>query len=286
MPPTITQAYPPIPLSELLPLIAAFPAMSLNEKKAVIDRLVGVHPTINFDWGPGSNYRRCRRLQHGERPDHIEQLIWRSDVSAPLGRANPEGFQVIYLADRPDTALNEARVTDSAVVMTDFVIRDGRSIRMASIGELTKVQRTGHGYLSSEVAGTVNSMLNACDYHEVRALLVTDAFLWKCFVGHDSYEVSSHVAVATFRKNPNIRAIAYSSRRQIGAINFAVRVEDFWNAWGILSVRYGHAKLLAMGYFDLVGSMAVNGIHHDGRLEWTDLHHPNGGLLLDPPFFR
>lgn len=55
---------------------------------------------------------------------------------------------------------------------------------------------------------------------------------------------------------------------------------------GILSVRYGHAKLLAMGYFDLVGSMVVNGIHHDGHLEWTDLHHPNGGLLLDPPFFR
>ncbi|WP_139812071.1 hypothetical protein [Ensifer aridi] len=145
--------------------------------------------------------------------------------------------------------------------MTEFQMQIGNDPEFhfgtflnASIGELTKVQRTGHGYLLSEVADTVNNMLNACDYNEVKSLLITDAFLWECFVGHDSYELSCHVAVAIFRKIPAIQAIAYSSRRQMGAINFSVRVEKFWDAWGILSVRYGHAKLLAMGYFDLIGS--------------------------------
>lgn len=286
MPPTITRAYPPLPLSELLHMIGDFAAKPLDEKKAVIDRLVGVHPTINMDWGPGSTYRRCRILDKGELPDHVDQLIWRAGVPARLGRANPAGFQIMYLADCPETALIETRVNDHDVVVTDFVIREGRSIRVAPIGEMAIVQRTGRGYLSGEVASTINDMLNACDYYEVRSLLITDAFLWNCFVGHDDYEVTSHLAHAIFEKNDQIDAVAYTSRRQLGAINFAVRVEHFWDAWGIVSVTHGHATHLAMGYFDLIGSKGVDGIHNDGRLEWTNLDRPREKLLLDPPFFK
>lgn len=286
MPATITQAYPPLPLNELLPLINDFASMPVDEKRAVIDRLVGVHPIYSMDWGPGSSYRRCRELENGAVPDHVDQLIWRAGVPARVGRANPDGFQVLYLADRPDTALNETRVMDGDVVMTDFVIREGCSIRVAPIGEMANIQRTGRGYLSSEVASTIDGMINAADYHEVRSLLITDAFLWDCFVGSDVYEVTSHVAQAIFKKNDRINAIAYPSRRQFGAINFAVRVENFWDAWGIQSVRYGHAIHLAMGYYDFRGTKGVDGIYTDGRLSWTSLHDPNGGILLGPPFHK
>lgn len=286
MPPTITQRHPPLPLNELLPLIKDFAFMPLNEKKAVIDRLVSVHPTFNLAWGSGSKYRRCRAIQKDEIPEHVDQLIWRVGVPARLGRANPEGFQVLYLADRPETALSETHVTDGHVVMTDFVIREGRSIRVAPIGEMANVQRNGRGYLSNEIASAVDGMINACDYYEIRSLLITDAFLWDCFVKSDEYEVTSHVAHAIFNKNDQINAIAYPSRRQFGAVNFAIKVDSFWDAWGIESVRYGHAVHLAMGYFDFRGSKGVDGIYNDGRLRWTSLDNPNGGILLGPPFYK
>ncbi len=284
--PTITQMHRPIPLNELIPLINDFPSMSVNEKKAVIDRLVTVHPTYNLNWGPGSKYRRCRVLENGDVPNNINQLIWRADVRAQLGRANPEGFQVLYIADRPETALAETRVTSGHVVMTDFVIRAGCSIRLAPIGEMANIQRTGRGYLSDEVASCVNSFLNACDYYEVRSLLITDAFLWNCFVAGDDYEVTSHVAHAIFSKNSLINAIAYPSRQQFGALCFAVKVDSFWDAWGIESVRYGYADFLAMGYYDFRGEIGVDGIHEDGRLQWTNLSDPNEVIILGPPFYK
>lgn len=284
MPPTITEAHPPLPLAEVTALIEAFPSMPNNEKKAAIDTLVTAHPTLNMNWGEGWRFRRCRKLDANYIPERVDQLIWRQGVPATLGRANPEGFQILYLADRQDTALCETRVSHAPVVIADFSIRTGCSIRVAPIGELVQVQRTGRGFLSGDVSHTMNGMLNACPLEEAQSLLITDAFLLDCFVGHDDYDLSSHVAIAIFNKNKNIDAIAYPSRRQLGAINFAVRVENFWDTWGLVSVSYGEAKHLAMGYFDMKASHAVSGIYTDGRLKWVDIDNPNERLLLDPPF--
>ncbi|WP_312808424.1 RES domain-containing protein [Agrobacterium cavarae] len=161
MPLTITEAHPPLPLDDLTALISAFPAMTPVEKRAAIERLVAVHPTINMAWGPGWRYRRCRKLEPGDVPGTVDQLIWRKTAPAQLGRANPAGFQVLYLADRQDTALEEARVVDHPVVIADFVIQDGRQIRVAPIGELAQIQRTGRGFLSGGTSSVVSGMLNA-----------------------------------------------------------------------------------------------------------------------------
>jgi len=286
MPPTITQAFPPLPLADIVSLVDGFPEMTMAEKKAAIERAVAVHPTSNMHWGPGHTYRRCRALGPNEVPDNVNGLIWRTDVPARLGRANPEGFQVIYLADRPETALRECRVIDSPVVMTDFVIRASCSIRIAPIGEMLQIQRTGRGYLSGDASETISGMLNACEHDEVRSLLITDAFLHQCFVGQDDHEISSHVALSIFRKNPAINAIAYPSTQQLGAVNFAVRVETFWEAWGIRSVTYGHAGHLALGFYTIDGQLGVDGIHNNGALDWAELDRPDSRLIHDPPFAK
>ncbi|MBB3394217.1 RES domain-containing protein [Rhizobium sp. BK060] len=286
MPPTITQAFPPMPLAEIVALVDNFSKMSIAEKKVAIECAVAVHPTNNMQWGSGSTYRRCRPLLPDEIPENVDGLIWRTDVPARLGRANPVGFQVIYLADRPETSLRECRVADSRVVITDFVIREACSIRVAPIGEMLQIQRTGRGYLSGDLSDTVSGMLNACDRNDVRSLLITDAFLHHCFVGQDDHEISSHVASAIFRKNPAINAIAYPSTQQLGAINFAVRVEGFWEAWGISGVTYGHARHLALGFYEIDGQLGVDGIHHDGTLDWVDLDRPDRRLVHAPPFAR
>lgn len=283
MPPTFTEAHPPLPLDEITALIKAFPAMATAEKKSTIDRLVAIHPTMNLVWGPGWRYRRCRKLKAGELPETVDQLIWRKDAPATLGRANPAGFQVLYLGDRLDTALREARVENDPAVIAEFVIQDGHAVRIAPIGELAQIQRTGRGFLSGDASDAVSQMLNACSRDEARSLLITDAFLMDCMVGHNEYEITSHVALAIFRKNPAISAVAYPSVRQIGAINFAVRVEKFWEDWALLSVRYGQAKHLAMGYYVMRDAKGVDGIAPDGRLHWVD-ENSDVGIILGPPF--
>jgi hypothetical protein len=285
MPPTITEVFPPIPLNELVTLVDDFPSMTVFAKKAALDRVVAAHPITNLEWGSGWRYRRCRKLELGNLPENISELIWRKDKPADLGRANPAGFQVMYLADRVDTALCEARVEDDLAVVAEFVIQNGRSIRVAPIGELALLQRSGRGFLSGDVGTVASEMLNACKPEEARALLISDAFLLDCMVGHDEYEISSHLALAIFKKNPAISAIGYPSRRQFGAINFAVRVEDFWDNWAFSSARIGHATHLTMSYFDFQGARSVNEVFNDGRIRWVDTGNPHSTLDLQPPYF-
>lgn len=286
MPPLLTEVFPPMPLAEIVSIATSFQEMTIDEKKVAISRAVSVHPTLNLEWGGGSVYRRCRVVPHNEKPESVDGLVWRSDAPAKLGRANPEGFQVIYLADRAETALRECRVKDSPVVLTDFVIRDQRSIQVAPIGEMLQIQRSGRGYLLDKNSNTISTMLNASPHHSVRSLLITDAFLHHCFVGQDDHEISSHVALSIFRKNSSVNAIAYPSTQQPGAVNFAVRVEDFWNVWGIKSVTYGHARHLASGVYEIERRSGVEGIDDGGALSWIELDRPDRLLSFEPPFSK
>lgn len=285
MPRTITETYPPLPLEELITAIRAFQVASIAEKQALIRRLVNIHPVVSLECVAGWRYRRARRLTEGEIPETVDELIWRKGIPAALGRANPAGFQVLYLADRPDTAFREVRVDNELVVLTECEILPGRSIRVVPIGELAQIQRTGHGFLSGHMSSTISDLLNACDLNQAKSLLIADAFLLECLTtADDNYEVSSAVAMSIFDRLPAVSAVSYPSRRQIGAINFAVRVEQFWENWGIGSVRRGRAIHLAQGYYRFLEVRHVNGVTVDGALRWRDEpdERENAVLQLGP----
>ena len=285
--PTITERHPPHPLDQVVDLVRRFPEEEAGEQRAIIRRLVNVHPVLCLQWGPGWRYRRARILRPGELPVNVKELIWRAEAPAKLGRANPAGFRVLYLADRRDTALSEVRVTENDVAITEFAIRPGHSIRIAPIGELTQVQRTGRGFLAGDASSTINAMINACPPDECQAMLIADAFLLQCLTNRsDDYGISSEVALAIYEKLPDVSAVAYPSRRQLGAMNFAVRVERVWDNWGIISVRRAHARHLAMGYHALSEVRHISGITAAGDLVWEESQDkgPDSALQLDPPW--
>ena len=282
MPPTITEAYPPLPLGELKSIIESFDAVPSLDRRAIIDRLVRIHPTTSVEWGGQWRYRRARRLGPGNQPNTVDQLIWRRDAPASLGRANPAGYEVLYLADRQDTALQEARVRDDLAVVADFQIRPRRSVRIAPVGELLQIHRTGRGTFAGDHSGIITDMLNACRPDEARSLLITDAFLRQCLVGNGDYEISSQVALSVFEKLRGVTVVAYPSVRQIGATNFVVRTGSFWENWGISSVRYGQAHHLGMGFYRFSDTQAVDGIYSEGALRWTPVANPEETLILDP----
>lgn len=287
-PPTITQQFPPLPLDEVVARIKHFDDVDLDERLDTIRAFVRVRPIMCYDWGGDWRYRRARKVGYGQMLANVSELIWRSDVPARLGRANPAGFPVLYLADRLNTALSEIRLDEGDVVLTEFRIRDGRSARVAPIGEMATIQRTGRGYLAGTNAAFVTDFINACDRDAARSMLIVDAFLLSCLANtEDDYLMSSAVALAAFEKLSDLDAVVYPSRRQTSALNFAVRPESIWRDWGIVSVRSAHARHLAMGYYELSNIRHVSCITHSGSLVWDDdVEEPEQIKLLDPPWYQ
>lgn len=261
---TITESYAPLLLKELVDLCRAFPGLPLQEQKSIISELVLVHPTLNLKWGKGRVFRRVRPFESCETPSNIRELIWRTDISTPLRRANPAGFPILYLADHRDTAFSEVN-TDDFVALTEFEILQSKTVRFAPIGEFSLIQRTGRGILTPLIE-SLHDMLNDCAPDKTKSLLITDSFLFRC-LSDDDYCLSSHVAMCIFEKSP-ISVIAYPSIRQRGGVCFAVRTENFSANWGVRSVSFGKALHLAEGYHDYEDIKRVSGIFCNGDLFW------------------
>ena len=258
----------------LVRLIRRFPDFDLAQKQAFLRLLVDIHPTLSGRWGGGWTYRRVRKLDAAYVPKHTDELIWRKGVPAPLMRANPAGYSLLYLGDRMDTAFREARVEDDPVAVTTFQILIGHSSRIATVGEHLWLNRQGRGYLlchEKSLAEHFTKMHNACDFEAAQALLMTDSFLLECFTNREAdYEISSVIAEAMFDKIPEISAIAFPSVRQPGAVNFAVRVETFFDHWGIHAVRLGRATHLTQGFYRFTDYQHVSHVDADGKLSWRD----------------
>lgn len=286
MPPTLTEAFPPLPLRELLDLINEFEVSSPAAKNSAITRLVAHHAVLSVEWGQDWRYRRVRKLDPEQQVTNADHVIWRKGQSAAPGRVNPANFDILYLADRLYTAFAEARVTDDRVAVAEFQILPGRSVRLCPIGELFQIQRTGHGFVSGDRSSAISRLLNACQPLDVaKAMLITDAFLYQLVTGQDDYEVSAQVTMSIFERLPGITAIAYSSRLQPGAINVATRVEHFWDDWGLTSVRSGHAKHLACGFYEFSDVRHVEAVAADGKFTWSDhVQAENELLMFRPPW--
>ncbi|MEN9478679.1 MAG: hypothetical protein RLZZ298_74 [Pseudomonadota bacterium] len=282
----LTKRFTPIPLAELLEGIASFKTADLDTKQRFIDRVVAAHPILSVDWGPAWRFRRARKLEDGDTlPESVDDLIWRKDAIPLMQRANPEGFQVLYVADRQETAFKEVRAEDSDVVLTDFSIREGLKARVAPIGEIFLVQRCGCGnLLKGDGATGISQILNSDVEENTKSIVIADAFLHHCLTeGFDEYRVSSYTAKAIFTKLPEISVVAFPSSQQPDAVNFAIRGDRLWEQWGIVAVKVGRAKHLAFGLYNYSNQGHVTGIFASGKLQWGEKDE-GGTILLSPPW--
>lgn len=282
---TITDTYPPFPLDQLLVAIDNFKTSSTAEKHKLIKQLVTQHATLSVAWGSGWRFKRARLLKPSEAiPKTVDEIIWRKHIPAAIGRANPAGFPILYLADRLDTALSEVKVNNDRVIVSYFEILPEKNIRIVPIGEMALIQKKGRGDILGNSSQHIDTLLNACNPEEAKALLIADIFLFKCLTDADSdYEISSYVAKCIFDKLPDVSAIAYPSQRQMGATNFAVRTENFWESWGVRAVRCIDAMHLAYGYYNISNTRHVTGMTYIGEFVWDDeLDQVGSTVLLDP----
>lgn len=282
----LTKRFPPIPLAELLEGIASFTTADLDTKHRFIDRVVAAHPILSVDLGPAWRFRRARKFKDGDTlPKSVDELIWRKDTIPVMQRANPEGFQLLYVTDRQETAFKEVRAEDSDVVLTNFSIREGHKARVAPIGEFFLVQRRGHGnLLKGDCATAISQILNDEAEENAKSIVIADAFLHHCLTeGFDAYRVSSYAAKAIFTKLPEVSVVAFPSSQQPDAVNFAIRGDRLWEQWGIVAVKTGRAKHLAFGLYNYTNKGHVTGIFTSGRLRWSE-EDKGVTILLSPPW--
>ncbi|MFC5474641.1 RES domain-containing protein [Paraherbaspirillum soli] len=246
-----------------------------------------------MDWGQDWIYKRARRLNAGDEITSYLDLIWPTTSPAGPGRANASGSPLLYLADRTETAHSETGVENDDVLLALFQVRPGRSYRVLPIGEFAYIQRSGRGRLvPSNQSAMLDNMLNACDRNEAMAYLIVDSFLHDCLVEDEKpYSLSSYICDLAFKKYPRVSAISYPSVQRSGSINFAVKTENFWETWGILSASKYRAEHLAQGFFSTSERTNVTGIRNDGDLIWDseivapDLTHRLAPLWI-PSNFR
>lgn len=273
---TISPPASPDSLDRIVEQVRAFEHADHAGRDTILRQLVDAHPVMTFRWSHSGRFRRARKLAPGELPERVDQLVWPADRPAQLGRANPEGFAVLYIADKRDTALAEVGTLDHEVVVSEFCLLPGRDLRIAAVGELTYAKRTGLGFLHRQPNAGINRWLDTGDPGLIRSTLIVDAFLHECLVNRgDDYEVSSQVALAIFDRFPDLDAVAYPSRRQLGGICFALRTEMVWDRWGLFSVRRAHARHLAMGYYDLGRIRHVEHVDAQGQLTWSEQESAN-----------
>jgi len=265
---TITEAYPPLPIPELLSEIESFKKANLDEKQRIVKRLVSLHPIINMDYGPGSTFFRARKILANEYHESVQDLLW-NPQKISVGRLNNESSSVLYLADRQETAFKETGIEKDLAIVGAFKVREGCRCRVTPIGELIKIQRTGRGFLAGDASSEISKKFNACDMRELKSLLIADLFLFECLTSDEyPYHISSFIASCVFDKNPNIDAIAYPSAKQFSALNFAVKADRFWKAWSIVSARRMFVDELAYGLYETSRTEHVNAITQNGNLVW------------------
>ena len=267
---SITERFPPLSLPNLIDGIRRFPLISQDERIAFINKLVQRHPILAVDWQPDWRYRRARVLGPTDSPTSVDDIIWNKSASSRVGRANPAGYPVFYLADRLNTALAETHVKDETVLLGEFKVKPGSHIRIGPVGELLHVHRTGRGWMTDEY-NSISSLLNICAREEAEALIITDAFLVSLLTNSAAdYVLSAAVAVAIFEKLPALDAISFQSTRCVGGICLALKTEKFWSSWGVFSLKRVRARHLAMGQYEVLDGHHVEGIYNDGRLAWAE----------------
>jgi hypothetical protein len=219
-------------------------------------------------------------------PARVDDVIWPNTTPAKPGRANHAGTRLFYLADWPATALHEVGVRDHWCCVSEFSIQDGRHVHIAPIGEFSQIMRARRGFISGDASDGIFGTLRACAADEAESLIRTDTFLYEQMVEHDNYDLSAAVAAAIFRKLNKVSVVAYSSRRRARSMNFAVRTENFWDDWALVSVVRAHIKRSADGKFLLSDVEAVRSVSVCENLHWSPAREDGRYSPIDTPYIR
>lgn len=182
---TYRNSYNQMPLGECRKVIDCIKkSTDPNTIKEGFSLLLKEQPILNFNWGPGQEFWRCRKSDNGIIYTNSKDFYCPSPekIKAP-GRLNGVGVPLLYMSTKRTTAYSELRAQPGDILYTIcYKIREEKTVRIRLIGELFHVYRTGLSMINPSVAGIVHELMNNSFAYDIwKSILFVDAFLMTVF---------------------------------------------------------------------------------------------------------
>jgi RES domain-containing protein len=191
-----------------------------------------------------------------------------------VGRLNDHGSRCFYAATTENTALAEIGLHEGDFVqIAGFRVKPGAGIRVAVVGELFHVHKTGYlRIVGTDPGGSMARYLNGLGIDQGKLVLYIDAFLStqleEVNAAERAYTLSRAIAAMIYR-NAAIDGILFPSARDKHGMNLALRPNSFDEM--VDQVRCVHVritKLRLFGFVDFEVLQEATDVSPDGNLVW------------------
>ncbi len=248
--------------------------------------LFDLYEVISIELNRGSVFWRARLT--GQEPwPAVTQMGYPPAEHTKAGRLNDDRTPCLYAATREETALIEVGAKAGDLVqLVGFRARLETPIRIAVIGELLHVQKTGYLRLTgSDPSKSLNQLLNSQGVEKGRRLLYIDAFLSNLLAdaeARDSGYARSRAVASMLYRDPNVDGIIFPSVRDSLGMNIALQpvpVDSKIQAVCCLHVKV--TRVRAFGFIEYEVIREAVRVLPDGVFVWAEPLSPTRRRLFN-----
>lgn len=250
-------------------------ASSPAEACHALEALFAYYKVISIELGRGNIFSRAR-IANTAILSSVMEMGYPSPALTKAGRLNDANSPCLYAATSIETAIQEIGAAENDFVqIIGFMAKVATPIRIAVIGELHHVQKTGYLRLNGQDPdGSVSRLINGLGIEAGRRLLYVDAFLAGLLgdanAGHSKYLWSRAVASMVFR-NADLDGIVFPSVRDTLGMNIAVRPPAADSkVHAVCCIRVRVKKIRDFGFIDYEVIDEADQLLPDGRFSWTE----------------
>lgn len=262
------------PLAGCDELFAAIRAETAEHAiRSLLVELLVDYKFLSMQLGRGSVFWRGRPIESKPFDDAYE-LSYPPKEVARVGRLNDRGSPILYASTREETVLHELEANAGDLVQfLGFRVKEDKSIRLAAIGEMFHVYRTGYlKTLGRDPDNAISQILNSLGHERGRRIVYIDAFLANLLAGPaakaDGY-IHTRVIGQIALERSHADGLFYPSVREGLGMNLAILPEVFDDAVFPVRahvMRVGQHREFGVIEYDVLQEAA--NMDDAGRLAW------------------
>jgi len=238
--------------------------------------LFNYYKLMNIELGRGDTFWRARFSQ-------AEPWKTINDMSYPpaeyvisSGRLNDSHIPCLYAATQIETALHEIGVKENDLVqVVGFRVKNETPIRIARVGELLHVNKTGYLRLTgNDPDGTTQRYLNSLGPDRGRRVLYIDAFLSDILSDVKAREIDyirSRAVASMVYRNPKTDGIIFPSVKDNLGMNISLHAKAVDTKIHPVSCQQVRIiRIHLFGFIEYEVIKEVVRITEDGEFVWAD----------------
>ncbi len=245
-----------------------------------LEPIFDYYEVMNIELGRDSVFWRARPAEASPFQS-LKEMTYPPPPYAKLGRLNDDKSPCLYAATREETALLEIGAAhDSYVQLIGFKVKPSAAIRVALIGELLHVYRTGYVRLTgTDPDRTLNRYLNEKGLETGRRVLYIDAFLAHLLgdpeAKNQDYARTRALASMVYRRK-EIEGIMFPSVPAPLGMNLALKPDSTdKNLHPVCCLHARISRTRQFGFIEFQVIHEAEGMDSDGKFVWTKAVDPS-----------